>query len=207
MSGGRGKSGGGGRAVTEDEAELWRRLTSGLEPVKAKPRITGTPPAETPARAPPTRRPEPPRPKAPPRQAHAAAAPKRAAKPPLPLAELDRRKVRQIASGKVEVDDRLDLHGVRERDAHARLRGFLVDAQARGLRTVLVITGKGGDADQADALAPLLGEGRRGVLRRSVPRWLEEPALRSVVLGYAQAGARHGGAGALYVQLRRLQRT
>ena len=54
----------------------------------------------------------------------------------------------------------------------------------------------------ADGLGDLLGERQRGVLRRSVPHWLEEPDLRAVVLGYTQAAVRHGGAGALYVQLR-----
>ena len=65
---------------------------------------------------------------------------------PPPLADLDRRKARQIASGKIEIEARIDLHGLRQRDAHARLRGFLLDAHARGFKTVLVITGKGGEA-------------------------------------------------------------
>jgi DNA-nicking Smr family endonuclease len=75
---------------------------------------------------------------------------------------------------------------------------------------VLIITGKGG----VRPLAPKLrssreagGEGSdpvsRGVLRRSVPLWLDEPELRAIVVGYAAAGARHGGDGALYVRLRR----
>ena len=46
----------------------------------------------------------------------------------------------------------------------------------------------------------------RGVLRRNVPAWLDEPELRAVVLGYTTAGVRHGGEGALYVQLRRSSR-
>jgi DNA-nicking Smr family endonuclease len=44
------------------------------------------------------------------------------------------------------------------------------------------------------------------VLRRSVPLWLSEPDLRAVVLGYTEAATRHGGAGALYVQLRKAAR-
>jgi DNA-nicking Smr family endonuclease len=48
-----------------------------------------------------------------------------------------------------------------------------------------------------------MGERQRGVIRRSVPHWLEEPDLRAVVLSYIQAYPRHGGAGALYVQLRK----
>jgi DNA-nicking Smr family endonuclease len=125
---------------------------------------------------------------------------------PAPLANFDRRAVRQIASGKVSIDARLDLHGMRQRDAHARLRAFLLDAQARGCRTVLVITGKGGESTQQDHLARAMGEVPRGVLRRGVPQWLEEPDLRAIVLSYTSASVRHGGEGALYVQLRKAAR-
>jgi DNA-nicking Smr family endonuclease len=60
------------------------------------------------------------------------------------------------------------------------------------VKVVLVITGKGGSD----------GEGR-GVLKRQVPMWLEGPELRSLVIGYDNAGIGHGGAGALYVRVRR----
>jgi DNA-nicking Smr family endonuclease len=43
----------------------------------------------------------------------------------------------------------------------------------------------------------------RGILRRAVPRWLNEPDLRPLILGFAQAQPAHGGAGAFYVLLRR----
>jgi DNA-nicking Smr family endonuclease len=119
-----------------------------------------------------------------------------------PLAHFDRRQARQIASGKVEVDARIDLHGLYQREAYARLRAFLTDAHARALKRVLVITGKGG-AEPPDRLGELAGERRRGVLRHSLPHWLEEPELRSIVASFTQAGVRHGGAGAFYVQLRR----
>ncbi len=67
---------------------------------------------------------------------------------------------------------------------------------------MLVITGKGGE-EPADGFGALLGERQRGVIRRNVPHWLEEPDLRAVVLSYTQASPRHGGAGALYVRLRK----
>jgi DNA-nicking Smr family endonuclease len=128
--------------------------------------------------------------------------PKTEAQPLPPLADFDRRKVRQIASGRIEIDARIDLHGHRQRDARARLHAFLLGAYAKGHKTVLVITGKGGE-EPADGLGGLLGERQRGVIKRNVPHWLEEPDLRAVVLGYTQASPRHGGAGALYVQLRK----
>jgi DNA-nicking Smr family endonuclease len=196
------KSGGGGRNITADEASLWQHATRSLAPVKAKPRVVSTPAASEPA-SPPTQAP-PARGKAPatPREPSKAASAKTKPRPPAPLAAFDRRKARQIASGKIEVEARIDLHGSRQRDARARLRAFLLAAHAKGHKTVLVITGKGGE-EPADGLGSLMGERQRGVLKRSVPHWLEEPDLRAVVLSYTQASPRHGGAGALYVQLRK----
>ncbi len=43
----------------------------------------------------------------------------------------------------------------------------------------------------------------RGILRRLVPHWLGLPDLRSLVIGFEEASAHHGGSGALYVRLRR----
>ncbi len=199
------KPGSGGRSVTADEARLWEHATRSLEPVKAKARVVATPavsepmPATTQASQPsPVSR------KAPgaSREPSTVAPAKAKSRQPVPLAEFDRRKVRQIASGKIEVEARIDLHGSRQRDARARLRSFLLAAHAKGHKTVLVITGKGGE-EPADPLGSLMGERQRGVIRRSVPHWLEEPDLRAVVLSYTQASPRHGGAGALYVQLRK----
>ena len=210
MSGAGRKSGGGCRTVTADEADLWERATRSLDRVKAKPRVaSGDRLSEPPSRAapPPSRASatsveDKPAPAARPPKPRAPAVSKVARVPPVPLADFERRKVRQIASGKIEVDARIDLHGLRQRDAHARLRAFLIEAYARGLKTVLVITGKGGE-EPADRLGDLAGERQRGVLRRNVPQWLAEPDLRAIVLSFTQAAIRHGGSGALYVQLRK----
>jgi DNA-nicking Smr family endonuclease len=199
---------GGGRAVTDDEAKLWKYATRSLDPVKAKPRVTAVQEASADS----TGEPLSPRaapPHAPRTSPPPSTAPRRAAPPKVtaaPLAEFDRRKARQIASGKVEVAARIDLHGLRQRDARAELRTFLLRAHAAGHRTVLVITGKGVSDKPADGLGELLGERQRGVIKRSVPLWLEEPDMRAIVLSYTQAAVRHGGAGALYVQLRRAAR-
>ena len=84
---------------------------------------------------------------------------------------------------------RIDLHGYGRFQAQDALTAFLLGAQARGYRSVLVIT----------------GQGRRGggVIRASVHEWLTGPALRGVVSGFAPAARRHGGDGALYVTIRR----
>ena len=200
------KSGGGGRRVSADEARLWEHATRSLDRVKAKPRVGAMPAPSEPAaatrqageRATASRKAG-----ATAQEPGVAAVPKAKPSPsPPPLADFDRRKVRQIASGRIEVEARIDLHGSRQRDARASLRAFLLTAHAKGHKTVLVITGKGGE-EPADGYGSLIGERQRGVIRRSVPHWLEEPDLRAVVLGYTQAAPRHGGAGALYVQLRK----
>ena len=99
----------------------------------------------------------------------------------------------------------LDLHGMRQSEAHFALRHFVGRAQASGFKFVKVITGKGarpGDDDPRPFLPGSPG-GERGVLKRLVPEWLREADLRRLVVGTAAAGRGHGGDGALYIELRR----
>jgi DNA-nicking Smr family endonuclease len=212
-----GRPGKGGRQVTEDEADLWRQLAHSIDKVKAKPRVAthgGTADASGGASglaASPVEQGK--RARQRPAAAAAAlpAAPAARAPQPPPPADFDRRTLRQVAAGKVTIDGVLDLHGLSQDAAHARLRAFLVSSQAQGHRMVLVITGKGAGAGVRSLAGDLSsygdgrseGSGSRGVLRRSVPLWLDEPELRAIVVGYASAGVRHGGDGALYVRLRK----
>lgn len=116
---------------------------------------------------------------------------------------LDRQTARHLQSGRRQIESRLDLHGLRQRDAHAALRRFLHTAQSKGLRHVLVITGKG--ASEADRTS-VFDEERRGVLRQAVPQWLGQPEFSTMVIDFAPAPRRLGGEGALYVRLRSLKR-
>jgi DNA-nicking Smr family endonuclease len=97
--------------------------------------------------------------------------------------------MRRLTRERDPLGPRLDLHGLDQAQAHGRLFGFLRQAQAEGWRAVLVITGKGVSGD--------------GVLRRLTPEWLASPALHDVIAGVSEAHRRHGGAGALYVALKR----
>ncbi|MEZ5843387.1 MAG: Smr/MutS family protein [Hyphomicrobiaceae bacterium] len=116
----------------------------------------------------------------------------------------DRKRARKLAAGRIAIDGRIDLHGMRQADAHDALVAFLTRSVARGFRTVLVITGKGGAG--ADRSPDHTGA-TRGVLRRNVPRWLAEPALARVIVSFTEAHIRHGGAGALYIHLKSSGRT
>ncbi|MBV6658569.1 MAG: Smr/MutS family protein [Devosiaceae bacterium] len=118
-----------------------------------------------------------------------------------PLVALDRKGKSRIVRGRTPIDARVDLHGLRQHEAHEVLRGFIFNAHARGHRTVLVITGKGTRVRDPHPDAPPWAVGS-GVLRRAVPGWLAAPELRGAVLSVEPAHASHGGEGALYVRLR-----
>ena len=120
-----------------------------------------------------------------------------------------RKSARKLRSGQVEIEARIDLHGMRQNEAHAALRRFVLHCHNQDRRWVLVITGKGGPADarQNRDYGHSWSEPERGVLRRNVPRWLAEPDLRAIVVSYTTAAIHHGGEGALYLQLRSRHRT
>ena len=128
-------------------------------------------------------------------------------KKPPPLADFDAKHARRIGTGKSVIDRRIDLHGMRQSEAHGALRRFLFGCHADGLRMVLVITGKGGPpVRDADSRSHWSEREERGVLKRNVPHWLAEPELRAIVVSFTTAAVRHGGEGALYVHLRRRDR-
>lgn len=121
-----------------------------------------------------------------------------------PIAEVDRKKLKRLRSGRTEIEGRIDLHGMRQDEAHDALRNFLHRAQGRGWRWVLVITGKGKVLTREHhAPFEMHAPRDRGVLKRNVPRWLEEPDLRPLVISFTAAAIEHGGEGALYVHLRK----
>lgn len=97
----------------------------------------------------------------------------------------------KLAKGRLPIEGKIDLHGLTQSEAHALLLSFLHRAHADGRRHVLIVTGKGSSL------------GSDGVLRRAVPAWLATPPFRALVGGHEPAARRHGGAGALYVRLRR----
>lgn len=103
---------------------------------------------------------------------------------------IEPRRHRRLVRERDVIEARIDLHGMTWDVARASLEGFLRRASVQGHRAVLVITGKG-----------RLGD---GILRRSVPDWLAAPGLRDLVAGVSPAARRHGGEGALYVALKRV---
>ena len=205
MARGSGKSGkpDGGDAA---DHELWEKVTRTVTPIK-RTRYTEAPPAPKP---PAQKAPAPPKPAAPkPVQPRPSAA--RRPDPPAPpaLSQFDRRTRQKFTRGNVEIDARLDLHGHSAERARGELMRFIAGAHAQGLRTVLVITGKG---ESPYTRHTLHGSDhfhtpeRQGRLRRLIPEWLGEASFRAYVSGLQPAHPRHGGGGAFYVRLRRNRR-
>jgi DNA-nicking Smr family endonuclease len=163
------------------DALLWRRVAESVTPLKSRKAAPVFPPAAPP-----------PLPGDGPRRAHGPV-PRPVGPPPLPAAELragtapgvDRSTLDKLKRGQLPIEGKLDLHGFDRERAHRALDRFLESAAARGKRCLLVVTGKS------------------GVLKADVPRWLNEQPARSRLIAFSAAQPRHGGAGALYVLLKR----
>lgn len=147
----------------------------------------------------------PPKRKAAPAKPLATATPPRSPMPPPPVVtrpaapplvagaavDTDARTMLRLKRGRIRPEGRLDLHGMTQEAAHHALGGFIAHSRNEGRRCVIVITGTGRGREGA------------GVLREQVPKWLSTPPLRDGVIGFANAQPTDGGAGALYVLLRR----
>ena len=175
------------RRLSDEEIALWTEVARSVARRRGATLPTPSNPVKPARPVPPPTSAEPP--------------PARPTKPAAPaLATIERRLKRDLSRGRAAIDGALDLHGLTQAEAHQALRGFLRHSQARGARLVIIVTGKGGAIDEFSGWP-----NERGVLKRVTPQWLREPDLRSVVLGFEEAGRAHGGSGALYVRLRRLQ--
>jgi DNA-nicking Smr family endonuclease len=173
------------RRLSLEERELWGRIRRSVRPLAPGYSGEDVDKPAAPAVAPPA--------EAAPPAGPTARGGKAAAPQPPPLVPIEPRERRRLSRGTVDVDARIDLHGMTQERAFRQLLGFLRMAQANGQRTILVITGKGSSDPYSD----------RGVLRASVPDWLARPDIRPLILRIEPASRRHGGAGALYVRLRK----
>jgi DNA-nicking Smr family endonuclease len=98
---------------------------------------------------------------------------------------------RKLKQGRYEVQSRLDLHRMTAAVARREIFAFLEESYQLGLRSVLVIHGKGESRAEQD---------RSSILKGCVDHWLRELAN---VLAFHSAQPRDGGTGAAYVLLRK----
>jgi DNA-nicking Smr family endonuclease len=108
---------------------------------------------------------------------------------------LDPRVVRQLRRGEFAWQAHLDLHGLTAAAARPAVERFLVDSLRAGHRCVLVVHGRGHNSKD-----------RTPVLKEKLVSWLARSALSRMVLAFTTARPHDGGAGAMYVLLRRDRR-
>lgn len=114
--------------------------------------------------------------------------------------EVDKSTLRRLQRGQMKIEALLDLHGMTRTKAHDALLRFIDMAGRKGLRTVLVITGKGRKTDSENFLRP------EGAIRRAFQEWVRETPLSDVILRCEPARPMHGGEGAFYVYLRNISK-
>lgn len=192
------------RTLRSDEAEIWNLVKDTVRPLRPKRLPIATEQAEeamtkavkTVAG---TSSAKPPR--------HVAATMPTLPRPKPPaVAGLNRRDTQKLGRGNVEIDARIDLHGMSVERGRIALLNFIEGARAQDFRNVLVITGKGASQFTRHTLhskdiyhAPE----RQGRLRAAFPGWMNERIFADHVVGFQPAHPRHGGGGAFYVRLRR----
>jgi DNA-nicking Smr family endonuclease len=105
---------------------------------------------------------------------------------------------RRIASGAAAPERTIDLHGCTVDQAHRRLLDELDRALADEVRVLLIVTGKAPRSDASRIDLPL-----RGIIRASIHDWVAASRHAGRIAAIRAAHPRHGGAGALYIILRR----
>ncbi len=100
--------------------------------------------------------------------------------------------MRRLKRGEFSVQDYIDLHGLKKKEAEAVVHEFIVKSYQRGLRCVLIVHGRGlGSVDHQPAI------------KRELPVWFRRGMLKRIVLAFVTARPCDGGAGALYVLLKK----
>jgi DNA-nicking Smr family endonuclease len=183
-----------GRRLSPEERAVWGRVAetvrraNDIAPVANSPVEQPRQPAE-----------EKPRAKA---KAPVAAPPR---KPPAQLAKpgvtLDGSWDRRLASGGAVPERTIDLHGCTVDQAHRLLVEEVERSIADDVRIVLVVTGKAPRSDASRIDLPL-----RGIIRASIHDWIAASGHAGKIAAIRAAHPRHGGAGALYIILRRAKK-
>jgi DNA-nicking Smr family endonuclease len=104
----------------------------------------------------------------------------------------DGRVLRKLRTGAFSAQAHVDLHGLTKDEAKGALETFIQKSRVAGLRCVLVVHGRG-----------LHSKDQIPVLKQSVQVWLSHGRPAKNVLAFCSARPQDGGAGAVYVLLRR----
>lgn len=100
--------------------------------------------------------------------------------------------MKRLKRGEFSVQDYIDLHGLTKKEAETVVDKFIIQSYHKGLRCVLIVHGRGlGSIDHKPAI------------KRELPVWFKRGILKKIVLAFVTARPCDGGAGALYVLLKK----
>jgi len=100
--------------------------------------------------------------------------------------------MRKLKRGEFSVQDYIDLHGLKKKEAEEVVQEFILKSHQRGLRCVLIVHGRG-----------LRSVDHQPAIKKELPVWFRKGALKRIVLAFVTARPCDGGAGALYVLLKK----
>lgn len=174
------------RRLGAEERALWAKVIATVRPIapRAKSEAPEAPISEDLPKAPkPAAKRKPPAP---------VAAPRPRA---VPGTTLDGTWDRKLGKGAVAPDIIVDLHGHNLATAYDLLDRRLEEAVTDGARVILLVTGRAPQGDRHPVA--------RGAIRAAVGDWLAASRHARHIAAIRGAHPRHGGAGALYIILRR----
>jgi DNA-nicking Smr family endonuclease len=100
--------------------------------------------------------------------------------------------MKRLKRGEFSIQDYIDLHGLTKKEAEIVVNDFIIQSHQKGLRCVLIVHGRGlGSVD------------RQPAIKRELPVWFRRGILKRIVLAFVSARPCDGGAGALYVLLKK----
>lgn len=180
------------RKLSEHEKLLWQRVMTTVQPLPGKPVVVPAKQGALPTVAVKKKIALPPGPAI---ETTKPLPPKRPASAPIPAA-LDGTWERRFGRGSITPDMSIDLHGSGLAQAYARLDHKLEQAISQGSRVILLVTGHIRSHDRTS------GKGR-GAIAAVVRDWLAASRHARNIVAVRNAHPRHGGAGALYIVLKR----
>lgn len=173
------------RSLSAEEAELWARVAATIRPLSRETDLTAPQTEANPHPRPPRMTP----------RGQVEQWPGTSSRLiPLAAKTLDSGWDRRLRSGSVEPDRVLDLHGCNLDQAWRAIDKALERAISAGERVMLLITGHARPGDHAVG---------RGKIRAAVFDWLAASPHARRIAAVRPAHGRHGGAGSLYIVLRR----
>ncbi len=104
----------------------------------------------------------------------------------------DSKVFQKLKNGAFSYESHIDLHGLNSDQALDSLLFFIRESFLHGQRCVLVVTGRGKNSP-----------GGHSILKREVQEWLTRDPFKRIVLAFSTAQPKDGGAGAIYVLLRK----